>query len=336
MTVLQAPAPAARRPCWRHGVLVMVGLLVASVAGSILVGSHLVPPGRLLAGGPADQAVLEARLARTAVGMAAGASLGLAGALLQALTRNPLADSGLLGVNAGASFAMVVAIAYAGVSALSGYVWWAFGGAAVAALLVHGVAATGRGGATPAKLVLTGAALSAGLAGWTSGILLTHHQTMDVFRFWQVGTIGGRGWSALLTCLPFLVVGAVVAFACAPSLDAFALGDDLARGLGRSVTRDRVVVGTAAVLLAGATTALVGPVAFVGLVVPHAARALVGTSSVRVLALSAGLGAALVLVADTVGRVVLPPTEVQVGIMTAVVGVPLFCLVLRRRGLGAW
>ena len=174
------------------------------------------------------------------------------------------------------------------------------------------------------KLAITGAALSAGLASWTTGLLLADRRTMESFRFWQVGTIGGRGFDVLVVGLPFLVVGALLALAGARLLNTLALGDDLARGLGRRTTRDRLVIALAIVLLAGTATALAGPIAFVGLVVPHVVRALVGPDHARVLPFSMLAGAALVVVADTVGRVVLPPSEVQVGIMAAAVGVPVF------------
>jgi iron complex transport system permease protein len=290
----------------------------------------MVAPSDLLRDGSAGQAILEARLPRTVLGLLVGAALALAGGCLQGLTRNPLADSGLLGVNAGSSFAMVLAVSAFGVSSLHTYVWFALAGAAVAAVGVHLLASLGRDGATPAKLVLVGAALSAGVESWTSAVLLTDKQTFDVMRRWQVGTIGGRDWDVVATGVPFLVAGALLALLGASTLDTLALGDDLARGLGRRTAVDRVVVGLAVVLLAGTATALAGPIAFVGLVVPHAVRALVGTAYVRVLPLAMGYGAALVLLADVVGRVVLPPTEVQVGIMTAVVGVPVFCWFLRR------
>jgi iron complex transport system permease protein len=308
----------------------LAGLLLAGTAASVLVGSRMVAPGWLFHDGTVQQAVLESRLPRTALGLLAGAALGLAGGCLQGLTRNPLADPGLLGVNAGASFAMVIAVSVFGIGSLGGYIWFAFAGAALAAVLVHGVASLGRDGATPAKLVLAGAAASAGLASWTSGVLLTDHRTFDVFRAWQVGTLGGRGWDVVLTGLPFLAVGAVLALTGSRTLDTLALGDDLARGLGRRTAVDRVLVGLAVVLLAGGATALVGPIAFVGLVAPHAVRAMVGSAHTRVLPLSMGFAAVLVVLADTAGRVVLPPTEVQVGIMTAVVGVPVFVWFLRH------
>jgi len=186
------------------------------------------------------------------------------------------------------------------------------------------------------KLAIAGAALSAAVSSWTSGVLLIDRQTMESFRMWQVGTVGGRGYDVLMTGLPFLVVGTVLALTGARLLNTLALGDDLARGLGRRTTVDRLVIGLAIVLLAGTATALAGPIAFVGLIVPHGVRALVGSDYSRVLPLSAVFGGLLTVSADTVGRVVLPPTEVQVGIMTAVVGVPTFLYLIRRgrmRGL---
>jgi iron complex transport system permease protein len=201
--------------------------------------------------------------------------------------------------------------------------------------VVHAIAAVGRDGATPMKLAITGAAITAALGSWTSAVLLTDRQTMEVFRFWQVGTVGGRGFDVLMTGLPFLVAGGALALGGGRLLNALALGDDLARGLGRHLVRDRLVLGIAIVLLAGGATALAGPIAFVGLIVPHGVRAAVGPDHVRVLPFSIGYGAVLVALADTVGRVVLPPTEVQVGIMTAVVGVPVFLWLLRRGRMAA-
>jgi iron complex transport system permease protein len=338
-----APAPGVRTGAGRRravgaAALVLVAVAVVSVA-SVLVGSRALAPtdvwAALLDDGHQVHGVVDARVARTALGLAVGAALGLAGALLQGLTRNPLADPGILGVNAGASFAMVLAISVFGVSALSGYVWFAFAGAAVAMVLVHAIAALGRDGATPMKLAIAGAALTAAVTSWTSGVLLTDKQTMDVFRLWQVGTIGGRSYDVLVLGLPFLVVGALLGLGCARTLNALALGDDLARGLGRRVWLDRLVVGLAVVLLAGTATALAGPVAFVGLIVPHAVRALAGPDYARVLPLSVVGGAVLVVAADTLGRVVLPPTEVQVGIMTAVIGAPVFLWLVRRGRTGA-
>ncbi|GAA5106658.1 iron ABC transporter permease [Alloalcanivorax gelatiniphagus] len=311
-------------------------ITIAALAGagvlSLVVGATWVPVEALWDPGHPLRPVVEARLERTVLGFAIGGALGLAGALMQGLTRNPLADPGILGVNAGATFAMVVGMTSFGLTAMGQFLPMAFLGAALAALLVHAIASLGRDGATPMKLAITGAALSAGLASWTTGLLLADRKTMETFRFWQVGTIGGRGFDVLLVGLPFLVVGALLALAGARLLNTLALGEDLARGLGRHTTRDRVVIGVAIVLLAGTATALAGPIAFVGLVVPHVVRGLVGPDYARVLPFSMAAGAVLVVVADTVGRIVLPPSEVQVGIMAAVVGVPVFIALIRRTG----
>lgn len=329
---LVAPARRRRRT-WPLVVAAVLALLAACLL-SVLVGARSVPLHALWDAGHPLHPVAGARLDRTWMGLAVGAALGLAGALMQGLTRNPLADPGILGVNAGAAFAMVLAISFLGVSSLTGYVWFAFAGAAVAVVLVHGIASLGRGGATPVKIAIAGAALTAAVTSWTSGVLLVDRASIETFRLWQVGTIGGRDVGVLLTGLPFLVVGAVLAVAGARLLDALALGDDVARGLGRRTTVDRVLVGVAIVLLAGTATALAGPIAFVGLVVPHAVRALVGPGHARLLPLAAVTGAVLVVLADTVGRVVLPPAEVQVGIMCAVLGAPVFLYLVRRGRMG--
>ncbi|MCW2736829.1 iron ABC transporter permease [Nocardioides sp.] len=311
---------------------IAVAVLAGAAVLSVLVGARPVSPSAVWDAGHPMRAIVEARFERTVLGFAVGAALALAGALMQGLTRNPLADPGILGVNAGATFAMVVGMTTFGLTGMGQFLPVAFVGAAAAALVVHALASLGRDGATPMKLAITGAALSAGLASWTTGLLLADRKTMESFRFWQVGTIGGRGFDVLLAGLPFLVVGALLALAGARLLNTLALGEDLARGLGRRTTRDRLVVALAIVLLAGTATALAGPIAFVGLVVPHVVRGLVGPDHARVLPFSMLGGAALVVVADTVGRIVLPPSEVQVGIMAAVIGVPVFLALIRRTG----
>ena len=337
LTAREPGRPAAvSRTGTTHATAIVLVLALCVLSASVLVGARSVPVSALFDTGHPQHVLFQARLERTALALVVGAALGLAGACMQGLTRNPLADPGILGVNAGAALAMVVGISYFGVSQLRDYVWFAFVGAAVAAVLVHAIASMGRDGASPMKLAIAGAAVTAAVSSWTSGVLLIDRQTMESFRMWQVGTVGGRGYDVLLTGLPFLVVGTVLAVTGARLLNMLALGDDLARGLGRRTTVDRLVIGLAIVLLAGTATALAGPIAFVGLIVPHGVRALVGSDYSRVLPLSAVFGGLLTVFADTVGRVVLPPTEVQVGIMTAVVGVPTFLYLIRRgrmRGL---
>jgi iron complex transport system permease protein len=315
--------------------VLLVGAVALACAVSVVVGARAVPLAAIWDTSHPLHNISQARVQRTLLGLAVGAALALAGAVLQGLTRNPLADPGILGINAGASFAMVVGLSVFGISELSDFVWIAFLGAAVASVLVHVVASVGRDGATPMKLAIAGAALTAAASSWTTGVLLVDKRTMETFRYWQVGTIGGRGLDVLLVGAPFLAVGALLALTGARLLNTLALGDDLARGLGRRTAVDRIVLGVAVVLLAGTSTALAGPVAFVGLVVPHAVRGLIGSDYGRVLPLSALGGAMLVVLADTLGRVVLPPAEVQVGVMAAVVGVPVFLFLIRRGRSGS-
>ncbi|SDS06131.1 FecCD family ABC transporter permease [Actinopolymorpha singaporensis] len=337
MTFAQSTGRVRPRASRRPAVVTVVGVPVAGAAvfaASVLVGSSGLSWAALFDSASPLHAVYQARLERTLMAFAVGAALGMAGACMQGLTRNPLADPGILGVNAGASFAMVLAISYLGVSQVHEYLWFAFGGAAIAAVVVHVIASLGRDGAGPLKLAVAGAAVTAAVGCWTSGVLLVDRRTMESFRLWQVGTVGGRGFDVLVAGMPFLVAGLVFAIAGIRMLDTLVLGSDLARGLGRRVRLDKVVLGLAIALLAGTATALAGPIAFVGLIVPHAVRAVTGPRHALVVPLSAVGGALLVGLADTVGRVVLPPTEVQVGIMTAVVGVPVFLVLLRRGRTG--
>lgn len=322
-------------------VTIALAVLAVGVVVSLHVGSRMLSPEVVWAAltdpraDDADHAIVTARVARTVLALLAGGALGLAGAAMQGLTRNPLGDPGILGINAGAALGMVTAVALLGVTSLPVQIWFALAGAAVAGVLVHAIAGLGRDGATPVKLAVAGAAATAGFTSWTSAMLITDLRTLETFRFWQVGTVGGRGLEVVGPVLPFLVTGAVLALTGARLLDVLALGDDLARGLGRRAGLDRVVVGLSVILLAGAATALAGPIAFVGLVAPHAARILLGPSYFRILPMSVVIGAALVTWADVVGRVVLPPTEVQVGIMTAVIGVPVFFALVRRGRMGS-
>ena len=314
----------------------LIGLLLLTAAASIMLGSKAIPVGDVLqvltgsGDAVADRGIVEARLARTAVGLLVGAALAVAGAAMQGLTRNPLADPGLLGVNAGASLAVVIAIAVFGVGSLTGYVWWAMAGAGLAAVLVHALAGLAGGGVTPLRLTLAGAAVTAGLASWSSGLLVSSKQSFDSFRFWQVGTIGGRGLDLVVTVLPFFAVGLVVVLLAVRQLNALALGDDLARGLGENVLLARVTVAVGVAVLCGAATALAGPIGFLGLVVPHVARFVVGPDHRRIIPVCLVAGPTLLLAADVVGRLVAQPSEVQAGIMTAVVGVPFFVVLVRR------
>ncbi|MET3904738.1 iron chelate uptake ABC transporter family permease subunit [Paenarthrobacter sp. 4246] len=328
---------AGKRTAW---LLAAVVVLVAVCAASLAIGARGLPLTTVWEAltnfNPADgnHAVVIARIPRTVLGLLAGAALGLAGAAMQGVARNPLADPGILGLNAGAALAVVVGIYVFGIGSLSGYIWFAFIGAAVAAVVVYAVASLGRDGATPVKLALAGAALSAGLFSLMNVILVSSQDTFDRFRFWQVGTIGGRDWSVLLPALPFLATGALIVLAGGRILNSLALGDDIARGLGQNVTLARSITGLGIVLLCGSATAVAGPIAFLGLVIPHAVRSLTGPDYRWILPFSAIAAPVLLISADIVGRVILLPGEVPAGIMTAIIGAPVFVWLIRR-GKGA-
>jgi len=281
-------------------------------------------------GGIAEAAVIK-RVPRTVLALLVGAALALSGTTMQAVTRNPLADPGILGVSSGAALAVVVGIAFFGMSDPYSYIWVAIGGAALAAAFVYTVGSLGRDGATPLKLALAGAAISATFSSLVSAVLLPRVDALTTFRFWQIGGVGGGSWEKIGLLAPFLVVGAAICFFSARGMNMLALGDDLAAGLGESVLRTRLIAAAGAVLLCGVATAVAGPIGFVGLVVPHLCRLLVGTDLRWLIPFSAITGAALLVAADVVGRVVARPQEIEVGIITAFIGAPFFIWIVRRQ-----
>lgn len=324
----------------RRGRLLLVlalVLLAVMVVVSLMIGARAVAPWVVVDAfvrpdpDSADHTViLTQRVPRTVIGILAGAALALAGTLMQGLTRNPLADPGLLGVNAGASVAVLAAITLLGITSPSGFVWFAFAGAAVASIVVALIGTRGPDGSSPAKLALTGAAVTAGLTAVTTFILTTSITAFDVFRYWQVGGLTVRGLDTVAVVTLPIVVGAIIAFSCARGLDLMALGDETAAGLGHSVARTRLLGIIATVLLCGSATAIAGPIVFVGLLVPHALRALVGGDYRWLLAIGAPAGAIVLLAADVIGRVIALPGELQAGLVVAFVGAPvLISLVLR-------
>ncbi|WP_193615015.1 FecCD family ABC transporter permease [Nocardioides lijunqiniae] len=340
MSVLTPSRPAVvERPrTARRGIAAVAGLLVllalVSLA-SLMYGVRDVAAGDVLDAlfapvtGNNDHGVVRTeRVPRTLIGLVGGAALGVAGALMQGVTRNPIADPGLLGLNSGASLAVIVAIAGFGVTSIDGYVWFAFLGAAVAAVVVYGAASMGWEGVTPVKLALVGAAVTATTTSMITVVLLTDRNTLREFRFWQVGSLANRSADSLASVLPFVVVGLLLALAAGRVLNALALGDDVARGLGQDVTRGRLLVVLAVVLLCGSAVSLVGPIAFVGLVVPHVARALVGPDYRWLVVLSVLLGPLLLLTADVIGRVVVAG-ELEAGLVVAVVGAPVLLALVR-------
>ncbi|CAL9286470.1 FecCD family ABC transporter permease [Streptomyces sp. SudanB182_2057] len=323
---------AALRPA---GLLLGLVLLAAAAALSLAVGTKAIPLDQVWSGlftpsGTENDAIVrDLRLPRTLIGVAVGAALGLGGAIMQTLTRNPLADPGLLGVNAGASAAVVTAIGVLGITSFTGYLWFALTGAAVAATAVHALG--GGRWATPVRLALAGTAVNAALFGYVNGLSLWHLSTLDEMRYWSVGTLAGRDASLLLTVAPLLLAGALLAVALARPLGAIALGEDHAQALGTRVRRVRVLSVVAITLLCGGATAVCGPIAFIGLMIPHAARAFCGPDPRWLMPYCAVFAPVLLLVSDVVGRVVVPPSEIEVGTVTAFLGGLLFIHLVRQR-----
>ena len=319
-------------------LLVLLGVLVLLVIASITIGSRNVDWADIVAalGGATDnigQGAIAKRIPRTMLALLVGAALGLAGAVMQGVTRNPLADPGILGVNMGASLAVVIGMAWFGLWTQTSMIWIAIIGAAAAAVFVYTIGSLGRGGATPLKLALAGAATSAALASFVTAVILPRGDIAGSVRSWQIGGVGGANFDAISQALPFFVVGFVICLLSARSLNSLALGDDMAAGLGERVALARGIAALGAVLLCGAATAIAGPIAFVGLVVPHLCRLLIGIDNRWLLPFSALVGAGLLTAADVVGRIVARPAEIDVGIITALIGAPFFVYIVRRQKL---
>jgi iron complex transport system permease protein len=340
-----APArtPRTRRVCTRlAGLAISLVALVCACVASVAYGAKPISLATVSDAffhydpSLSDHLVVRSlRVPRTIVGLLVGMALGLSGTVMQGLSRNPLADPGILGVNAGAALFVVVAIYSFGITSLVGYVWFAFAGAAVAAVVVYALGSAGRGGATPIKLALAGSAITAFLGSITTAILLLDVATLDQFRFWAVGSLAGRDADVAAQIAPFLIIGSVMALACGRLLNAMALGDDVARSLGQRLGPARAFCAVAVVILCGGATAAAGPIAFVGLTIPHVARAITGPDYRWVLPYSMVLAPTLLLSSDVIGRVIARPGEVQVGIVTALVGSPFFVVLVRRRKLAA-
>lgn len=335
------PRVLARRRAARlgAGLLVLFGVLVLVAFVSITLGSRAVTLSTVVQAfvdyDPASTSqtvVREMRVPRTLLGVLAGAALGASGAILQGVTRNPLADPGIMGINAGAAALIVTGVLVLGVgSAVS--LWLAFLGAGAAMVVVYGIASLGREGATAVKLALAGAAVTAGLTSYTSGVVMTHIEALDQLRFWQVGSLAGRYGPVLARTAPFLLLGLLVALLVGRLLNGLALGEDVARGLGQRVGWARALMFVTVAVLCGAATAACGPIVFVGLVVPHLARLVCGPDYRWVMAYSVLLAPVLLLGADVLGRVLGSPGEVQVGVVLGVLGAPAFIALVRFRDL---
>lgn len=345
-TALRRPRPSTRRGLlssgWTRGgglvpaagVLALVAFLSVAYGSKTIDISTVVDAFTGYDATDNDHLIIRSlRVPRTLVGLGVGVGLGLAGAVMQGVTRNPLADPGIFGVEAGAALAVVVGIHVFGIGSLTGYVWFAFVGAGVASVVVYGLGSLGRGGATPVKLALAGAAMAALLSSLTSAILIIDLSTLDQFRFWAVGSLAGRDEAIVSQVAPFLVVGVLLALASARGLNTLALGDDVARSLGQRVGFARATSALAVIVCSGVAVAAAGPIGFIGLTIPHVARAICGPDYRWILPWSIVLAPTLLLGADIVGRIVARPGELQVGIVTAFIGAPFFVLLVRRRKL---
>lgn len=310
-------------------LLVCLILLILCLVASLAFGSRMISLQEILNGifhfdvSSYEANIIQKRISRTVFSLCCGAALGLSGALMQAVTRNPIADPSILGVNTGAALFVVCGIAFFNISTANQYIWFALAGAMITAVFVYGIGSLGRSGATPIKLVLAGAATSAALSSLVVAIMIPRSQVMDQFRFWQVGSVGGASWDSITTFSPFLIIGLILAIITAPALNALALGDEAAKGLGVRTGVLRMISAFAAVILCGAATALAGPIGFIGLLSTHLMRLILGPDLRYVIPMSAVSGAIILTISDVAGRLLGNPGELEVGVVTAFIGAPL-------------
>lgn len=317
-------------------IILCLALLSIMVIFSISLGAKSIAFSKVadvLLGNDPDSleaAIILQRIPRSVFGILAGGALGISGALMQSITRNPIADPSILGVNTGASLFVVVGIAFFNITVAYQYIWLAIIGAGVTAVFVYSVASMGKDGATPLKLALSGSAVSIVLGSLVSTIMLPNNRVMEAFRFWQVGSIGSATWENIMLISPFLIVGFIISMFISGYLNNLALGDEAATALGTNVVMTRTIGALSSVLLCGATTALAGPIGFVGLIIPHIIRLIFGSEMIKMLPLSFLGSAILMLISDIIGRIISLPGETEVGIVTAVLGAPVFILAIRK------
>ncbi|MGE6611815.1 FecCD family ABC transporter permease [Peribacillus sp. NPDC076916] len=270
------------------------------------------------------------RLPRALIASAIGASLAISGVLMQTLTKNPLASPDIFGVNAGAGLAVVTGVTVFGISNLQVFTWLSFIGAAIATISIFMIGSMGRGGLTPMKLTLAGAAMTAMVASLTQGLLVSNEALLDQVLFWLAGSVSGRSLDNLVAVLPYLVVGWGLALIMSGKMNVLSMGEDVAKGLGLNIVFLKLVLGLAIILLAGGSVAVAGPIGFIGIVVPHLTRSIVGIDHRWVIPFSGLFGAVLLIAADVISRYILMPREVPVGVMTAIIGTPFFIYIARK------
>ncbi|UQZ77609.1 iron ABC transporter [Niallia circulans] len=317
-------------------LVISIILLGISILASLAFGSRTVGWNEILDGlfHPEVQShganVVRQRIARTVFSLLCGAALGVSGALMQSVTRNPIADPSILGVNTGAALFVVCGISFFHIGTAGQYIWFALAGAILTAIFVFGIGSMGSGGATPLKLVLAGAATSAALSSLVMAIMIPRSNVMDQFRFWQVGSVGAGNWDSISIFIPFLLVGILIALFSAPGLNALALGDEAAKGLGVRTGTLRLVAAFGGVLLCGAATALAGPIGFIGLLATHVIRLIIGPDLRYIIPMSALAGAIILTISDVCGRIIGSPGELEVGVVTAFIGAPILILITMK------
>ncbi|MFP3719161.1 iron ABC transporter permease [Niallia circulans] len=317
-------------------LVISIILLGISILASLAFGSRTVGWNEILDGlfHPEVQShganVVRQRIARTVFSLLCGAALGVSGALMQSVTRNPIADPSILGVNTGAALFVVCGISFFHIGTAGQYIWFALAGAILTAIFVFGIGSMGSGGATPLKLVLAGAATSAALSSLVMAIMIPRSNVMDQFRFWQVGSVGAGNWDSISIFIPFLVVGILIALFSASGLNALALGDEAAKGLGVRTGTLRLVAAFGGVLLCGAATALAGPIGFIGLLATHVIRLIIGPDLRYIIPMSALAGAIILTISDVCGRIIGSPGELEVGVVTAFIGAPILILITMK------
>ncbi|WP_085991300.1 FecCD family ABC transporter permease [Oceanobacillus senegalensis] len=274
--------------------------------------------------------IQDTRIPRALIATAVGASLAVSGTIMQGLTNNPLASPSLFGVNAGAGFFVVLGISFFGLTSLNAFTWLAFTGAATSAIIVYILGSLGRDGLTPIKMTLAGAAMAALFSSLTQGMLTLNERALDQVLFWLAGSVQGRDLDILVAVLPYIIIGCLASLIIGRQMNVLAMGDDMAKGLGQKTILTKIFGGIIVVFLAGGSVAIAGPIGFIGMVIPHIARWLVGIDYRWVVPYSGILGAILLLTADIGARYIIMPAEIPVGVMTAFIGVPFFIYIARR------
>lgn len=315
------------------GVLMSVALLASIALGATAISVDTLIAAFVAYDPTSTQHIIlrTERLSRAITAMLVGASLAVAGALMQALTRNALASPGVLGINAGAMFFVVCAASFLSLSSPLELVWAAFLGAAVAGGLVYLLGMRGHDGMSPLRVVLAGVAITALFVSFSQGLLIINQERFENVLFWLAGSVSGRQLEVVLPLLPLFIGAALLCLLLLQHLNLLVLDDDVVKGLGQRILVVKLLVGSAVIVLAGGAVALAGMIGFVGLIVPHMVRGLFGMDHRWVLPGCALLGASLLLVADTVARFLIPPQEVPVGVMTALLGAPFFIYIARKR-----